>query len=379
MKKLYLHFRRKGAKKCPFIIGNNLFPQLKKILDRDFKKYRLIIITDHHVKKAIGNALAITLKNSGREVLLLSFPAGEKSKNASTKEMLETKMLQQHYGRDSLILALGGGVVGDIAGFVAATYHRGIPYIQLPTTLLAMVDSSIGGKTGINTAQGKNLIGALWQPHAILADLTYLKMLPQQHWLQGLAEVCKIFLTSSSKDFYFLQKCFDALMAGDLILLKKIIIAAVKLKIAIVQKDEKENQERMILNFGHTIGHAFEKILHYRIPHGTAVLIGILVESKISELLGLLSQKEYTIIHDFISRFTMEGPSLRGISFSQMLTATKSDKKSQGGVARYVLLKRIGKTQCRKKEYAHRIADPIVEDAFQYCLPDLITIQNKIF
>jgi 3-dehydroquinate synthase len=266
---------------------------------------RVVIITDHHVKKLYGDALLEKLLQRGFQVLLLSFRAGEKSKNSRVKERLEGEMLRHQCGRNTMIVALGGGVVGDLAGFVAATYMRGIPYIQIPTTLLAMIDSSIGGKTGVNTIHGKNLIGAFWQPTAVIADLNFLKTLSQEQIINGLMEAIKIFLTNDRDQFFFVQEHLAQLLIPDLTLLEEVVIKAVEQKMTLVQKDEKESGERMILNFGHTIGHAIEQVSQYKIMHGYAVGLGILVELKISELLGICSKTEAAMIVDFFHQFKL--------------------------------------------------------------------------
>ncbi len=183
----------------PILVASDLLAHPEKWLPTDWQKKRLVIITDDNVNKIYGKHLSTILEQA--KPLLLSFMPGEKSKNSQIKLNLEQRMIQAHCDRDTLILALGGGVVGDIAGFIAATYMRGISYIQIPTTLLAMVDSSVGGKTGINVPQGKNLIGAFWQPTCVIADMNCLSTLPQVHLINGLIEAIKMFATSDAKLF----------------------------------------------------------------------------------------------------------------------------------------------------------------------------------
>lgn len=362
MKKQMIKLPPVAAREYPIMIGAEMAGAIENFVSRE---QQLVIITDHHVKKIYGEELRETLLQRGFRVLLLSFPAGEKSKKAKTKEQLELAMLQHGCGRDSIILALGGGVVGDLAGFVAATYLRGIPYLQLPTTLLAMVDSSIGGKTGINTAHGKNLIGSFWQPAAVIADLNCLKTLPQQQLINGLIEVVKIFLTKDQEQFYFLQQHLDQLLTPDISLLKEVIAAAVQLKINIVERDEKETGERMILNFGHTIGHAIERVSHYKILHGYAVALGILVELKISELLGICPKNDYEIVFSFFARLKITPALIAKMDLSQILDATRSDKKRAAGIARYVLLRRIGEIEPAEEAVVHPVNDAIVMEALK--------------
>jgi 3-dehydroquinate synthase len=362
MKNLSLKLPVAVAREYPILIGIEMIEALKNFISRE---QQLVIITDHHVKKICGDALREKLLQQGFQILLLSFPAGEKSKNNKTKERLELEMLQHRCGRNTLIVALGGGVVGDIAGFVAATYLRGIPYIQLPTTLLAMVDSSVGGKTGINTIHGKNLLGAFWQPRAVIADANCLKTLPPRQFINGLIEAVKIFLTSDREQFYFLQQHLDQLLKADFSVLEEVVAAAVQLKIKVVEQDETEAGERMILNFGHTIGHALERVSNYKIMHGYAVALGILAELKISELLGICSAKEVAIVTDFFRRLKITPTLIAKMDPSYILEATRHDKKRATGSVRYILLRHIGEIERGKQAIVHAVDDAIVLEALR--------------
>jgi 3-dehydroquinate synthase len=273
-------------------------------------------------------------------------------------------MLAQHCGRDTVILALGGGVVGDLAGFTAATYMRGIPYIQLPTTLLAMVDSSIGGKTGIDTPQGKNLIGAFWQPTAVVADLDCLKTLSPTQLINGLIEAIKMFLTSDKTGLDYVQHNLEKIVAGDIEALSYVISHAIAIKIDVVQRDEKEQNLRMILNFGHTIGHALEKMTHYDLLHGYAVGLGILVEAKIAQLKGLLSAEDYHTIEMLLAELEITRDHLLGFDPKEIIQNTKSDKKTKHGHVNYILLEKLGKYHEKNAHVAHPIDDELVTQAF---------------
>ncbi len=325
----------------------------------------IIIITDNTVKKFHARSLMRDLKNKkNRKVLLISFPAGEKSKNDQTKQYIEKQMLRYHCRRDTLILALGGGVVGDLAGYVAATYMRGIDYLQLPTTLLAMVDSSIGGKTGINTPQGKNLIGAFWQPKAVVVDVNCLKTLSKKQLINGLIEALKIFLTNHANSFSYLQNNLEKILVRDEKILKNIIYRAVKIKANIVSQDEKENNQRMILNFGHTIGHALEKISNYNLLHGFAVAYGILLEAKIAQLLGFLANKNYMLIKSVLLKLGISGAGLKKFAVKKLIQATKLDKKVRTGKVRYVILSGIGQVHKNYNIVAHPVSDKLVKKAY---------------
>ena len=324
----------------------------------------VVIITDDTVKKLYAPKLVQTLKETGYNTLLLSFPTGEKSKNIHTKCRLEEKMLENGCDRDSLILALGGGVVGDLAGFIASTYLRGIAYIQIPTTFLAMVDSSIGGKTGIDTPQGKNLIGAFWQPKAVVSDIHCLKSLPKQHLINGLVEAIKMFLTSDANSFDYFQHHLTPILHGDEDCLNQIVQRAVTIKATIVKNDERENNQRAILNFGHTIGHALEHLTNYKLLHGYAVALGILVEAKIAELMNVLQPQQYLLIKTLFSQLDIQSKQLSNIDVDEVIRRTQFDKKKRAGVVHYVLLQDVGSVYASNQQFTHSIPDDLVKKAF---------------
>jgi 3-dehydroquinate synthase len=345
----------------PIYIAPDLLAQPELWLPADCRQRRIVIITDENVKKEYGEALVKVLEK--HTPLLLSFPAGEQNKTAETKQALEAQMLAAHCDRNTLILALGGGVVGDLAGFVAATYMRGVPYIQVPTTLLAMVDSSVGGKTAVDCAYGKNLIGAFWHPVAVVADLNCLKTLPKTQLINGLVEALKVFMTSDAESLEYASSHIAPILTGDISVLEPVIRAAVKIKMDVVSRDEKESHLRMILNFGHTIGHALEKITDYGLLHGYAVALGILVEAKIAELRGLLSAEAYQKIKVLFLNLTISGKSLQSMDLRAIVQATRSDKKSAEGKVRYVLLQALGEVFSHKHVFAHPISDEDVTKA----------------
>jgi len=356
MHKIVVTIPVKTPIRYPVIIGADLFDVDSWLPKGKFSRF--VIITDHHVKKLFALRLHNTLKKAGHNSILLFFQAGEKNKNNITKQTIENGMLHNACDRNTLVLALGGGVVGDLSGFVAATYLRGIAYIQIPTTLLAMIDSSVGGKTAINTPYGKNLIGAIHQPIAVIADTKLLKTLPEKHKINGLIEAIKIFLTHDKKSFYFLATHHEREIDN-------IIARAVKIKASVVMRDEKEQGERALLNFGHTIGHALEKLSNYKLLHGYAVAYGILIESTLSHQMGLLSLKQLIIIKKLLSRFGIHTKNLRKYDINKIIQATKNDKKVQGKNVRYVLLKEIGKAHIIKNNYVHAVSDEMVRQTFK--------------
>ncbi len=304
---------------------------------------RYVIITDNTVRKLYGEALLKELKAQNLKVDLLSIPPGEGSKSQAMKSHLDEQLFKLGCKRDTMILALGGGVVGDLAGFVASTYMRGIPIVHIPTTLTAMVDSSIGGKTGINTPYGKNLLGTFWPPKDIISDIKYLEALPKKQMVNGLVEAIKIFITHDAEAFDYTSKNLDAILNKDPKVLQKVIQTAADLKKEIVQKDEREKGERMYLNFGHTVGHALELLSEYQISHGHAVALGILTEAKLAEMDGHLTPKDYTTIETLIHRLGLSLEPLVSYSMDQIWEAAQLDKKGKDSKIVYVQLAKIGK------------------------------------
>ncbi|OGT46989.1 MAG: 3-dehydroquinate synthase [Gammaproteobacteria bacterium RIFCSPHIGHO2_12_FULL_41_15] len=347
----------------PIVIGSGVLEKISAELLNQHNQ--IVLITDNKVKKLYGDFLCRLLKNKGYKILLLSFSSGEKFKNKKTKDILEEQMLSHSCKRHTLILALGGGVVGDLAGFIAATYMRGIPYIQIPTTLLAMVDSSVGGKTGIDTSYGKNLIGAFWQPKAVIADIQCLSTLPKKQLVNGLIEAVKIFLTCSLTDFKYLQKNIDKILNYDAATLAMLVKKSIKIKADIVQQDEREENLRMVLNFGHTMGHALELVSDYKILHGYAVAYGILLETKVAELMGLLSPKNYNIIESLMKKLGIQAVDLNKFDIGQIIQASKLDKKASAKTVNYILLKDLGVIHLGKNgKVVHPVPATIIENAF---------------
>lgn len=324
---------------------------------------RYVIITDDEVKKLYGEELQKTLQEQGAKVELLSFPAGEQSKNQETKTKLEYEMLELGCKRDTLIIALGGGVVGDLAGFIAATFMRGIPHVQIPTTLLAMVDSSVGGKTAINTPYGKNLIGAFWPPEKIIIKEEFLKSLPEKQILDGLVEAVKIFITHSPNGLKFVDENLGKILAKDLMTLNELIERSTALKDRVVSRDKREHSERATLNFGHTVGHAIELLEDYGLMHGHAVALGILLEAKASEIDGHLPEEEYETVEKAITSLGFETQELSKYEEGELFEAMKLDKKNQDGVIRYVVLEKVGEVFEDKDQFAHELTFETLHEA----------------
>ncbi|MDP9249649.1 MAG: 3-dehydroquinate synthase [bacterium] len=365
MTNIPVKLKTKPSAPYTIFIGRDFGKSISGFLKKNFSESACVIITDNKVRKLYGEKLQRLLGKNGRTVFLFSIPSGETSKNQKYKTIIEQKMLRLRLDRQTVIVALGGGVPGDLAGFIAATYMRGIPYIQVPTTLLAMVDSSIGGKTGIDTPQGKNLIGALWQPEAVFIGLECLRTLHLEQFKNGLVEAVKMFATSDSRSFNYVEKNIAALLGRDEQTVKIVVKNAIRIKVRIVARDERENGERMTLNFGHTIGHALEKISKYKILHGYAVAAGMLVEAGAAQSIGLLPASDYLRLRKLL--VGRMGVSLKPLTYrtGQIMTSVGNDKKAVKGRPRYVLLKKIGEVQVEKNRFAHPVKDAVVDEVLR--------------
>jgi len=361
MKKLTMQIQNDKNFSYPIFISKDILLRYELWLTPYLKNKQIAIITDLHVEALYGNTLLKSLEKFNP--ILLSFEAGEESKHIQTIQFVYENMLKNHFNRDAIILALGGGVVGDLAGFIASTYMRGINYIQIPTTLLAMVDSSIGGKTGLNTPYGKNLIGSFYQPTTVVIDINALTTLPKIHFINGLIEALKMFITSSLEQFIHFQQSLEGLLNQNTKNIIWLIENAIKIKMDIVSRDEKENHQRAILNFGHTIGHALEYVTGYHLLHGHAVAYGMLVESKISELLGILSTEEFLIIQRLLSKLNFKGAYLKEINDKQLIQATRIDKKNKEDEIKYILIKKVGLVFSEEKTFTYPVCDEIVKEA----------------
>ncbi|MBI5021180.1 MAG: 3-dehydroquinate synthase [Ignavibacteriales bacterium] len=324
------------------IIGTKLASVAKELAARNqFSKY--FIITDSNVKLLYGNEFLKAIQYHDVESFIISVPAGEKSKSRETKEQLEDKLLRHNPDRNSLIIALGGGVIGDLAGFVASTLLRGISFIQIPTTLLSQVDSSVGGKVAIDHPLGKNLIGTFYHPKKVYIDVEALKTLPMRQFRSGMAEVIKYAAILDRNLFSFLQENHENIIHLKQSSLIHLISRCCELKKMIVEKDERETGLRRILNFGHTIGHAVEYLSNYSLSHGEAVAIGMAAEAKFSASLGLLKSSAVARIQNLIRMYGLPTSIPPKMDRNKIVQLTCHDKKVENGNVRYTLLKNIGK------------------------------------
>jgi len=294
--------------------------------------------------------------------ILITIPAGEKSKNRKNKELIEDMMFESNMARDSAIIALGGGVVGDIAGFVASTYNRGIPYVQYPSSLVACVDSSIGGKTAIDTKHGKNLIGSFYQPWKVYIDLNTLTTLKKQEIKEGMAEIIKYGIIYDSDFFGYISDHINEIFNYDMDVLKKIIKRSCEIKGFVVENDEKESNLRKILNFGHTVGHAVEQLSNYSITHGNAISIGMVIEAKIAAKSHILNNESVKMIYEIFRRAGLPTELKSNIDRSKIIETMKLDKKARKGNIEFALPEKIGEMYKDNESYGIKIEENIIRD-----------------
>ncbi len=273
---------------------------------------------------------------------LIDFPAGEASKNIQTCLQLVEKLIALGADRHTALIALGGGVTGDMTGFIASIYMRGLPFFQIPTTLMAQVDSSIGGKTGIDIPAGKNLLGTFYQPQAVFIDLTFLQTLPDAEFNNGLSEILKHGIIEDPQLLNSLEEETQAVRERDSKLLEKIVTKSCRIKKRIVEMDEKEGGLRRILNFGHTLGHAVEAESGYALSHGQAVAIGMVYAATLSEKLNYLPSTDRERIESLVKAFDLPHRIPRDLETKALLTRMTKDKKKEGALIPFILLKKIG-------------------------------------
>lgn len=333
-----------GGRSYSIWIARKLLPRLGTECARLQLGERCAVVSDTHVAPRFGKTVLHALRAAGFEPALVVVPAGEKAKTLATVQACYHQLAAHRLERNSFVVALGGGVVGDLAGFVAATYLRGIAYVQAPTTLLAQVDSSVGGKVGVNLRAGKNLVGAFHQPRLVCCDLNTLDTLPEREFRAGLAEVIKYGIIYDAELFARVERSLPKVLQREPGTLAAIIARCCEIKAAVVGQDETEGGRRAILNFGHTIGHALEAISrygHYR--HGEAIAIGQVAAARLSAELVGLSAGEVARIERLLQRAGLPTRvRLNARQFERLLATMRLDKKVRDGEIRFVLAKRIG-------------------------------------
>jgi 3-dehydroquinate synthase len=324
----------------PVVVDAGFLDKVGKYARKHFKCEACAVISDSNVAQLFAHRVAKNLTSAGFRSTLIAVPAGETAKTLKQAGAICDRMIAAGLDRQSFVVGLGGGMIGDISGFVAAIYHRGIPHVQIPTTLLAMVDSSIGGKTGVDTRDGKNLIGAFHQPSLVIDDLDVLKTLPRRQFNQGFAEIIKHAVIVDAKMFQILPTW----KAGDALALQWLIKRNIAIKSRIVAKDERDRTgQRALLNFGHTVGHAIERAGNYRkFLHGEAVSLGIVAACAISVKKAGLPPNQGAAIVDLLGRFGLPTSLPPKFPRKKILDALKFDKKFEAGKVRFIVTPRIG-------------------------------------
>lgn len=356
MQTLRLHISTQ-SQNIPIFIGQNLWKQLATYLREHFINHSVFVISDSNVCRIYSDKINHELASLAGFRGVIDFPAGERSKTRQGKERLEEQLLKNKAGRDTVVVALGGGVSGDLAGFIAATYYRGIPLIHVPTSLIAQVDSSIGGKVGVNHPQGKNLIGAFYQPRAVYTDIDFLKMLPQEEFINGMAEIIKYAVTLDIDLWESIHTGVDKVLGHDPQTLLEIIKKCIQLKIEVVEQDVHESGYRSILNFGHTVGHAIEKLSDFKIKHGFAIASGMLVAARLSQELMGFPEELVSRLDETLKLYHLDTVALRDFPADQIWEAISSDKKTRQQTPRFTLLKNSSQPELfypvRKEDLEH--------------------------
>ena len=350
----------RGARYCYWaLVGSGLIRQLGKQARKLLSGQTCAIISDSNVEPLFAGRVKRSLISAGFKPTLITVPAGEKSKTLKQAGAICEQMVAAGLDRQSFVIGLGGGVIGDMSGFVAAIYHRGIPHVQIPTTLLAMVDSSIGGKTGVNTADGKNLIGAVHQPSLVIDDVDVLKTLPRREFNQGFAEVIKHAIIADAKMFKQLQSW----EASDALALQRLIKRNIKIKAAVVARDERDRSgERAILNFGHTVGHAIERAGNYRkFLHGEALSLGIVAACAVSIKGAGLAPGQRDAVIDLLQRFDLPTRLPKNFPREKIFKALKFDKKFEQGEIRFVVTPQIG-AACLRSDVTPEVIHEAVDE-----------------
>ena len=337
---------KNGNHKYQICIGNNILHKVHEILKENLINFnQCLIVVDKNVPKKLINIALNSL--SEKKILLHYFNASEKNKNQKNVNNILSILLARNFNRNDCVISIGGGITGDVSGFAASIFKRGIKFINIPTTLLSQVDSSIGGKTGINSKYGKNLIGTFYQPNLVISDIKFLKSLPKREIICGYGEILKHALIADRRFFNFLDSNISEMLNLQNHLIEKAIFKSCSIKKKVVENDEKEMGIRKILNFGHTFAHAYEATLGYskKLNHGEAVILGIKTAVKFSLLNKILNIKEFTLVENHLNKLDLSKNINKFFSIKNLntiLSFMKKDKKNNTNKISLVLLKKIG-------------------------------------
>ncbi|HEX6749964.1 MAG TPA: 3-dehydroquinate synthase [Longimicrobium sp.] len=353
----------KGARGYEILVGGGLFASIASILSKFCPAHRYAVVTDDRVAELYAVRLSRMLHSAGYRADVFAFQNGEERKTRETWALVTDAMLEAGIGRDAALIAFGGGVPGDLGGFVAATYMRGLPLVQVPTTLLAMIDSSVGGKTGVDTPAGKNLVGAFHQPQVVVADPELLATLPDAHVRAGLAEAVKHGAIADPEYLDWIESAAAELLAGDSEALCRLIVRSVEIKAEIVKRDETEKGPRKLLNFGHTIGHAIEALSGYALLHGEAIAIGMVEEARIGERCGITATGTAARLRKVLSRLGLPTSLPLEMNVDEVIDGTRTDKKAREGRVQYSLIEAVGSPAVgRDGRYGSPVADETVQE-----------------
>lgn len=335
-----------GERSYPIHIGAGNLARIGEFLEQAGLRGKIAVVTNPTVAQLYLDPVGNALKLAGFDVTPVLIPDGEEFKTVKSLQAIYDRLIAERFERKSCVLALGGGVVGDMAGFAAATYLRGVPYVQVPTTLLAQVDSSVGGKTGVNHADGKNLIGAFYQPKLVLIDVSVLRTLPRRELIAGLAEVIKYGVIEDANLFTLLEQKIASLTQLNEDLLIETIATSCAIKARVVEADEREDDYRAVLNFGHTIGHALEAVTGYtQFLHGEAIGVGMAKAAALSARHGFCDAESLQRIEQLIERAGLPSKIPGNVSLLGLIQAMEVDKKAAGGKIKFVMCEGIGKTR----------------------------------
>lgn len=333
---------KKNEVHCYDIVIERGFEAITDELDRlSIKGIKLCIVTDSNVGPIYADKLKSILEKTDNSVYVFTIPAGEENKNLNVVETVYTYLIEQHFERRDMLVALGGGVVGDLAGFTAATYLRGIDFIQVPTSLLAQVDSSIGGKTGVDFAKYKNMVGAFHMPRLVYINIDTLSTLSTRLFNSGFGEIIKHGLIKDKNYFDYLDVNYEHIKALEPEYIMEVVYRSCLIKADVVNHDPTEKGERALLNFGHTLGHAVEKLMNFSLYHGECVGLGMICASYISKERGLISEDDYELIRNMLKKYGFP-TRVEGLDIFSILEVSKSDKKMENGVVKFILLKELG-------------------------------------
>ncbi len=362
---------KEGEKVTEIFFGDSLGKEILDHLNSSGQGKNIAVITDDNLMRIYGKTFLNSLNSLKPKPLIIPITHGEGSKSRLQKEKIEDMFLENNFSRSSLIVGFGGGVVTDLAGFVASTFARGIPLIQIPTTVLAMSDAAIGGKTGVNTTKGKNQIGSFYQPDAIFIGTDFLDSLPAEEYLNGLAEIVKLACALDKDFFNDIEKNQKKILGRDKKTIASIIKRNVLLKKNIVEKDPKEEKgERQILNFGHTVGHALETLSSYELKHGFCVSIGMAVESEVAFFEGSLKNEAKVRLIRLLTDLGLPTKIKKGLGSSAIISKMVYDKKNIGKTPRFILLEDIGKVKSASGKYSFEVKEDIIKKAIERCQDD---------